>query len=124
MSSNGIQMSSNSIYGVQAIPPPNAVTANPEYKTWADNKAINVTVDGVDARTAIAAFSLLCQRDPAYYSIALDRRGSLTLIKRLFELEFGGDMPSAEMAVSLGAKPLPQEAEQVLRQLHNESGPY
>lgn len=102
------------------------VAKDAEYVTWADNpvSAVEVKINGIDAREALLALDLLRKKDKAYEGLRVSNSGSFILIQKLFLAEFGSAMPPAEMARQLGANIRSHDAEAVVSILRDCSGPF
>lgn len=102
------------------------VPKDADYVTWADSPgfAVEVKINGIDAREALLALDLLRKKDRAYEGLRISNAGSIILIQKLFRAEFDSEMPPVEMARQLGAKVGSHDAEAVISILRDCSGPF
>ena len=98
--------------------------AHPSYVTWADAGEITVTYCGIDVRAILLALDLLRSRNPAYEGMRIHNINAVSMIKHIFQLEFGTDLPSAEMLRGMGAQIRSHDAEAVMNALRDTACPY
>lgn len=96
----------------------------PDYATWANSPEVDIQYCGINVRAALLALDLLRTRNPAYEGMRVNNVNTISLIKRMFQLEFDTDLPPPEMLRDMGAKIRGNDAESVMSALRDMAGPY
>jgi hypothetical protein len=89
-------------------------------RCWADDEHFDVTYKGISVRAILLALSMLRSKDPDYNALTIQNRHALGLIVKVFEREFGTELPPPEMARELGAVVSHQDAQSVMHVLLND----
>ena len=98
--------------------------AHPSYVTWANSPEVDIRYCGINVKAALLALDLLRSRNPAYEGLRVNNVNTISLIKRMFQLEFDTDLPPPEMLVGMGAKIRSNDAESVMSALRDTACPY
>ena len=96
----------------------------PDYVTWANSPEVDIQYCGINVKAALLALDLLRTRNPAYEGMRVNNVNTISLIKRMFQLEFDTDLPPPEMLRNMGAKIRGNDAECVMSALRDITGPY
>jgi hypothetical protein len=120
---------SNGPHGVAGVPGPSwGIHTKPappdDYVTWANTHDVDIRYCGIDVRAALLALDLLRSRNPSYEGLRVTNVSTISLIKRMFQLEFDTDLPPAEMLRDMGAKIRSHDAESVLNAIRDTSSPF